>query len=353
MSLHFKSCSASYVNTVLECAERQGFSRRRLAHLAQLNTDELQCAEARVANYKLLNLVEHIQSLDPHGQFGLSLGKTFKPGTYGVLGFAMTCSQTLRQALSMLVEYEVLVQQVGRTVLVPEPPYLRIEWQPLLSGRDNLATFAEAAISALAGFGRWLTWDAAHPIQAVSFSHRASTKAAVYQDYFACDVSFEADCHSIVFDLQYLDSPLQQSDALLAALFKTQLTQQKRALSSPASYKHLVYELIYEQLDYQVLDGSSVAKRMRCSERSLRRRLSDEGTSLRQLLDQARRAKACFYLEQTSLSSLDVALRLGYQTQSAFCTAYKRWFGYSPGQRPQPSRSGRDYFVGSEASVGK
>jgi len=66
------------------------------------------------------------------------------------------------------------------------------------------------------------------------------------------------------------------------------------------------------------------------SERTLRRRLKDEGVQLRELIEQTRREEARRYLERSALSVSEIAYRLGFAQPPAFHRAFRRWLGVSP-----------------------
>jgi AraC-like DNA-binding protein len=64
--------------------------------------------------------------------------------------------------------------------------------------------------------------------------------------------------------------------------------------------------------------------------RTLRRRLAEEGTSFRALVNQARATVAVDLLCHVGLTVEEVSKRLGYTDTSTFCHAFKRWHGESP-----------------------
>ena len=66
--------------------------------------------------------------------------------------------------------------------------------------------------------------------------------------------------------------------------------------------------------------------------RSLRRRLSEEGTSFRQLLEEVRQTLAEELLATGGLTLEEIAERLGYGEVSNFTHAFKRWKGLAPRQ---------------------
>jgi len=77
--------------------------------------------------------------------------------------------------------------------------------------------------------------------------------------------------------------------------------------------------------------AEEVAKSFDMSERSLRRQLSDDGRCFRDLLAEARYAKARYLLKNTTLPIDDIATQIGYAESAAFIHAFRRWAGQTPG----------------------
>ena len=77
-------------------------------------------------------------------------------------------------------------------------------------------------------------------------------------------------------------------------------------------------------------DQVTMAKLLNTSERTLKRRLSEEGTTFRSLLMEARYAMAKELLESNQLPVSAIAERLGFSDPSSFSQAFKRWHGCAP-----------------------
>jgi AraC-like DNA-binding protein len=76
--------------------------------------------------------------------------------------------------------------------------------------------------------------------------------------------------------------------------------------------------------------------------RTLQRSLRAHASSYEQLLREVRRELACKYLEDNRYSVTEIAVVLGYDSQSAFARAFKRWTGLPPTEYQQSSvRSAR------------
>jgi AraC-like DNA-binding protein len=73
-----------------------------------------------------------------------------------------------------------------------------------------------------------------------------------------------------------------------------------------------------------------LASALHLSERTLRRKLNEEGVQLRALVEQTRREQACRYLASSKLSVSEIAYRLGFAHPPAFHRAFRRWLKVSP-----------------------
>jgi AraC-like DNA-binding protein len=85
-----------------------------------------------------------------------------------------------------------------------------------------------------------------------------------------------------------------------------------------------------EHLGETTLTPETVARTLAVSQRTLSRRLADEGTSFRTILDDLRQESACALLQDRSLSIGDVAFFLQYSEPAAFNRSFRRWTGRTP-----------------------
>jgi AraC-like DNA-binding protein len=74
----------------------------------------------------------------------------------------------------------------------------------------------------------------------------------------------------------------------------------------------------------------TVAKAVGLSTRTLSRRLADEGASYEEVVDQLRRSLALQYIKEPGMSLSQIAWLLGYEGQTSFNHAFRRWTGRSP-----------------------
>ncbi len=75
------------------------------------------------------------------------------------------------------------------------------------------------------------------------------------------------------------------------------------------------------------LNEEEAALELGLSRRTLVRRLSESGTSFRQMLDAEMKARARGMLDEGTLSRTDMAEALGFDDPTSFSRACRRWFG--------------------------
>jgi AraC-like DNA-binding protein len=89
-------------------------------------------------------------------------------------------------------------------------------------------------------------------------------------------------------------------------------------------------------------DLEQVAARLKMPAWTLRRKLADEGTGFRDILNQTRRDLALAYIRDTELSLGEITYLLGFTSAEAFQRAFKRWAGQPPGAYRRTCKAGRD-----------
>ena len=103
--------------------------------------------------------------------------------------------------------------------------------------------------------------------------------------------------------------------------------RQTRLKELSTEYRTIIF---YESPFRLVKTLEQLAGEFHLSERTLIRRLREEGVQYQQLLDEVRQELACWLLQNTPLSVERVAERLGYRDTSNFSRTFRRWLGVTP-----------------------
>ncbi len=79
-------------------------------------------------------------------------------------------------------------------------------------------------------------------------------------------------------------------------------------------------------------DLADIAHELGRSERTLQRRITEDGATYRQLLEEARRELGRQMLGNPAAEINEIAYLLGYQDTSSFYRAFREWEGVTPNQ---------------------
>jgi AraC-like DNA-binding protein len=172
----------------------------------------------------------------------------------------------------------------------------------------------------------------------VRFAHPAPVRAAEHRRLFGPALSFGAARTELVVPAATLALPLRTARpglaAILAARLEDQLDDTARH-DRPPGFPVLVRDAVLERLGRQQVTAASLARQLAVSERTLHRRLTAEGTTLREVLDQTRRDLAVEMLRGDRHPVKEVASALGFASTRSLHRAYRRWTGTTPrGSRP-------------------
>lgn len=268
---------------------------------------------------------------------GLLLGRRLRMNTHGKLGFAVMNSASLREAI-VLVERFLLVRTHLLTVrFIDSPDGPLLQFTPAVDLDLTELLILETVMLAVRNVLDYLA-PGVQAVRAVSFAVPSTSYHALAQELFACPVHYGATGNALHFNPHTLDTTLPTGDAQ-ALEHATVMCQAE--LDKITEHKSLTARIQHSLLDTggAALSLQACARMLHMTPRTLHRRLQDEGTSYRAIVDQVRHRLALQHLKNSAISLQEIAYRLGYTDQANFRRAFKRWEGVAP----QVAREDRDW----------
>ncbi|WGL16527.1 AraC family transcriptional regulator [Microbulbifer bruguierae] len=117
-------------------------------------------------------------------------------------------------------------------------------------------------------------------------------------------------------------------------LFQTMKEALRRIYQSQEKNDDALLESIQKEIISALPEAlpsiEQVAETLNIGAHTLQRRLSDKGYNFSKLLDLTRRQLAMNYLQNTTISTSEIAFLLAYSETSAFDRAFKRWTSMKP-----------------------
>jgi AraC-like DNA-binding protein len=142
-------------------------------------------------------------------------------------------------------------------------------------------------------------------------------------------VTFRSSVDGVHLATEQLAQRTLLADEGLSVYLLEQLDELK-ARTSERSLVSSVRGAVADALPDGQPSKSRIARRLGMSERTLHRRLAEQGESFQDLVTRARREAAESLLRSGDHNLADVAFLTGFSDQSAFTRAFKRWTGETP-----------------------
>ena len=187
----------------------------------------------------------------------------------------------------------------------------------------------EAVLASVVGFGSWVTGTRMQPAR-VQFSQPRLGPLAGYQTVFNCPVEFEQAFSGVQIDNSVLDQPLPQADPQLAQVHERYTNARLAAISINSASVPEIRRWLTARIGPVLPRRSDAAEALGISERSLARRLREQGQTFDGLVDDVRREKALQAVADSSSSLPEIAEALGFAEVSTFYRAFRRWTGMPP-----------------------
>jgi AraC-like DNA-binding protein len=256
----------------------------------------------------------------------LRMGLRYRSMKYGTFGLAMMTARTLGEGLTLACRYQELTYSlityrfavnpnqscamIGEDLTVPKQLRHFSQYRDLGAIRTLIADLTGGSL----------------PLEEVCVAAPPPPDWSSIESLFPCRVQFNADQTQWRFKPGTANSPLPLADMELMLLYSSKCEGLLKAARSNASISQRLAAMLDIALD-RFPSASEAADRLALSERTLHRRLADEGTKFSSLIDSARYKRACELLADKAMSVEAIAAAMGFAEPSSFSRAFKRWSG--------------------------
>ncbi len=264
---------------------------------------------------------------------GLHMGERASLSAFNIIGFLSAHCSTLRQAFFVLSRYRRLLFDVETPALEEDGGCATLKCSFTYGPGPSDRMGAEFTMVAAVQIGRMCLGGMGSPLE-VEFEHSAPAYLDEYRRVLGAPVRFDSDATRLRFDRSLLDAPLLHANPKLFSLLASE-AERKLAGLSGAPLSARVRAIVLAEVEggrAHRCTMEQVAKSLALSERSLRRRLRDEGASYATVVEDAIADVARQLLRDGGISIQRVADQLGFSEASAFHRAFKRWTGMTPQQ---------------------
>lgn len=152
------------------------------------------------------------------------------------------------------------------------------------------------------------------------------------EEYFGCPVKYRATRNALVLFAADLEAPFATHNDELMQLLAPQFEHALKEKRAKQGLLEQVKWVLKRLLSGSRPDLLMVAKELGMSDRTLQRRITDEGTTFRQLLTETRRELVREYLGNPSVEINEAAFLVGFEDPNSFYRAFRSWEGTTPAE---------------------
>jgi AraC-like DNA-binding protein len=316
------------IATVIDTVARRGMTPETVLARTGLTLSEVRDPHTLTSIGQYLIACENIVAAGAEVADAFAIGSRLHLSAYGMYGYALMCSPTMRDFFDFAVRYQPLAT-----------PTVRLEWRP--EGGVAIWRFREIYRDVMSSGVRTFL---VRQQMMMTFTHIRDTAGvdnlpvralfALPRDAHVADDARALSCPCVydaaANELHYPIGILEQTPELGNRLTRIMLEETCERLIGQSRMSSGLSGEVYQILlnapsEFPAM--TAVAAQLGLQERTLRRHLAAECTSYGAIVDDVRRRLAIEYLQTTRMSVDDVAWRVGFSDGANLRRALRRWTG--------------------------
>lgn len=319
-----------YLRHLAEQIEALGGDVRQWLERSQLREVQLHDPALSLALPVFHQLVLDALLLANEPALGLLVGERLGVNTHGILGYAALHSGTIREALALVERYAGLRLSLVSIAHEIHPGEVRIVFAETYPLGEIRRPLLEAVVLSIKNILDSISMGVCR-VGEVVFPFDAPGYADLALDLFGTPVRYGQRWAGFTLPPQALDVPLKMADPEAfreaAEICQRELDKLTANESVAARVRRLLLE---KQRGFPSLQVT--ARLFSMTPRTLHRRLLEEGTSFRGLLEEVRHTLAAEHLKSGRFTVDEIAYTLGYSDLANFRRAFKRWESIAPSE---------------------
>ena len=285
--------------------------------------------DATVAADRWTAVTEAAMAISADPALPLAAGQAVPFGGMGVVDYLSASSVDVRSGLISLTEHLAALASGFYLEMIDEPDgHVWLYFKPVgpPDRSRELIMALEFALGVVSHRFQALTQPSIQ-YECVALTRR--TPEARFEALLGVKPQWAAESVGLRLSADALAMPLTTADGRLHETLRKVAEELDLGDRRPA-LEIAVRARLRDQLRQGRVDGASVARALGISERTMRRRLAELGTTFRDVLESFRAAESERMLLAGNRSLAEIAQLLGYNDQSAWTKAFRRAHGQTP-----------------------
>ena len=312
-------------------AEAEGIPVADVLQGTSITPDELRSSTTQVSVNQVVETYRNATRLTREPNFAFLTGLKTHLSLYGMYGFAILSSMNFRETMQFAVRYHQLATPLVKLRFSEETGWAEWTIDPLPHPAVDARLYrfiVELQFGVHISLHRDVMGSSFYP-SAVHVTFGPPWPEEQYERALGCPVAFRQSTNRFLYEASWLDGTPQLGNEIAYASVLALCNDLHDRLRHRVGVAGKVRGLLLATLGRH-MSLEDVAAHFDTRERTLRRKLREEGTSFREILDQLRAEVAIKYLRDTQMTIDDIAYALGFSETANFRHAFRRWKRTSP-----------------------
>jgi len=319
---------SQYLFVLAECVEDFGIDKHSWLGGIEDPAVLTSCTESLVSFELFETLALRAARMANNPALGFSVGQRLTLASHGVLGYALTHCENIIQAATIIEKYISIRMPLIRCSTAYEGDEFVVLFEENTALTGNMRTLLIDALLLTVKVSLDQLMPSLHNQFTVGFPYKEH-KLFPYQSLFGCQLRFCDRVASIRIPENLTKKRIKGSNAFARQEAEVLCKKERDRQFSGNTYTVRIQNKLLEKPgNFPNLDV--VASWFNLTQRTLHRRLIDENTSYKQIVEDIKRSLAISYLTKSSIPIKEISFFLNYQEPANFRRAFVRWTSHSP-----------------------
>ncbi len=317
----------SFIASILA---KNGVGSAVLLKGTEIPPHELNNRDYKVNKDQIVAFYRNVLSLRIPG-ISILLGKAIKVNDYGLYGCTLLCCKDLKSALEYSIRYHNLATKtVTMSLHIDEKlgqSFYRFE--DLLLANDLVEFNIELQCAIVLSLVIECINDKTFVFDELRLTFAKPNNSQLYEEHFQCPITYGNAHNEFVLNNEKLLIATPRSNPFAMPLLLDQCDMVLNSIAAKNEFLITINQWVAANM-HSELCSEELANYLCMTQRTLRRKLSTQGTSFRAIVQELRCEAAKKLIMKTQLSIEDIGCSIGFSDVSNFRAAFKKWTGQTP-----------------------
>ncbi|AXQ28522.1 AraC family transcriptional regulator [Solimonas sp. K1W22B-7] len=280
----------------------------------------------RIEMHTLARIYDFAHQLSSRDYFPMVIGSACVYEAAPEINSMLISARSLRDAIPLLKEFPRIIMPELHLDHQLTDSHMQIEVDlHRLGSRIEAPGVIEMVILVLM---RTIQGVVSQPVDfGISLSHSPQTSVSNYRKYFYTSPVFGADVNALRFSSRFLDMKSPVASSAVQAQSRMIFDRRLQLCASGSPLRAAIESLLDQNPQ---MTGEQVCAQLEMSVRAMQRKLSEEGTSFREIHTEIRFRSAKRMLRDLALDISSISEKLGFADRTTFTRAFTKQEGVSP-----------------------